>query len=79
MKFYFERGALISNLPLVYANALLANLNARVPHSGRGNTDDDGTLTINLSVARSKPLSMIVFNPSETMVCPDTVRKPFIN
>jgi len=50
----------------VYANALLANLNARIPHNGRGDTEDDGTLSINVSAIRSKPLSVLVFNPSQT-------------
>lgn len=59
--------------PVVYANALLANLNARIPHNGRGDTEDDGTLSINISAVRSKPLSVLVFNPSQTTVCPDTV------
>ncbi|KAG5637916.1 hypothetical protein H0H81_002677 [Sphagnurus paluster] len=52
---------LTDELPPVYANALLANLNARESLRGRGYTQD-GTISVNWSALRTGYNEVIVFN-----------------
>ena len=53
-----------SFLYIVYANALLANLNARESLRGKGFVNE-GTLSLNLSAFLTRPEDIIVYHEAE--------------